>query len=180
MVSLKVLPTGVGVVRTRSRPVRDPPRSPHRRGGGPAFVGAKWLFQRSPHRRGGGPGVNPEYLKRHGFSPQAWGWSELSEEQAGTLLVLPTGVGVIRVPFNKCRGNRSSPHRRGGGPDLGCQGLGSRSSPHRRGGGPSCCWNCWMAGLFSPQAWGWSGVGVKAGTRGRVLPTGVGVVHRTG
>jgi len=75
-----VLPTCVGMVRGLPLPSSPCPCSPHVRGDGPR---------------------NPLYGGRAiQFSPRAWGWSGRQSDAAGNLPVLPTCVGMVRIPRN--------------------------------------------------------------------------------
>ncbi len=91
-----VLPTRVGMVRSRVGLIR--------RGEG------------SPHPRGDGPLIVTRFASFWMFSPPAWGWSVVNGPEFFALVVLPTRVGMVRLgrrPYN-CA-NRS-PHPRGDGP----------------------------------------------------------------
>ena len=73
-----VLPTRVGMVRYG--------------------VAAEYYLISSPHPRGDGPPQTltiPWYFL---FSPPAWGWSEYAAEIVAWHAVLPTRVGMVRVP----------------------------------------------------------------------------------
>src|SRR5437660_9178994 len=69
----------------------------------------------------------------------------------------PTRVGMVR--------STGQPHRR-------CSGF-----PHRRGDGPMEVAGQLAAPKSSPQAWGWSVVGLPLSLRERVFPTRVGMVR---
>ena len=174
-----VLPTRVGVDRVG--PDLGPPsgRSPHTRGGGPkrqipraggkTFSPHAWGWtvpQRcrratragSPHTRGGGPRYKTGTNCNASFSPHAWGWTAVLAELTTDQKVLPTRVGVDRTV-------RPYPHRRD-------------SSPHTRGGGPDVVKLEPIQPPFSPHAWGWTAdLDARAGLHG-VLPTRVGVDRR--
>ena len=89
-------------------------------------------------------------------SPLAWGWSVITWPGCRAKGVLPTRVGMVRLPSVLGRGGGGSPHSRGDGPD-------SERLPRRRGG-------------CSPLAWGWS-VLPQRSAAWRVLPTRVGMVR---
>ena len=134
----KVLPTRVGMVLIGRTILRSCPSS--------------------PHPRGDGPYTRAVLVASLVFSPPAWGWSLFAPASDGTILVLPTRVGMVLAT-----GRTTAP------------GLGS---PHPRGDGP--LGRNWFtcARSFSPPAWGWS---LHAGFLfhiGRVLPTRVGMVPR--
>ncbi len=132
-----VLPTRVGMVRFRRQRCFMVQRSPHPRGDGPTIV------RLSPH-----PGE---------FSPPAWGWSAYLLHHGRGREVLPTRVGMVRLPLMAEVDDASSPHPRGDGPD--CFWLGNRR------------WG------FSPPAWGWSDDRSPFAASRRVLPTRVGMVR---
>ena len=113
----------------------------------------------SPHPRGDGPAVSRERMPRQKFSPPAWGWSDICGNRGERTQVLPTRVGMVRVPCLSGTDASSSPHPRGDGPDE-----------YRRGIRPD-----W----FSPPAWGWSGHRMRLPRLLRVLPTRVGMVRLT-
>ncbi len=94
----------------------------------------------------------------NGFSPPAWGWSVeiLEAEIHGG--VLPTRVGMVRVP-------RHWPRWRGG-------------SPHPRGDGPGITSESRFLEPFSPPAWGWSVFSHSFVLGYWVLPTRVGMVRQ--
>ena len=74
---LSVLPTRVGMVR--SRPSTDPTSAS------------------SPHPRGDGPNRNGAGGIAKVFSPPAWGWSDRRRPGSGRWHVLPTRVGMVRA-----------------------------------------------------------------------------------
>ena len=159
-----------------------PGRSPHVRGDGPGFHGATpglWMFSPrawgwsdssnteldcwrvlptcvgmvrcwlaswyslmcSPHVRGDGPRLCLKCQRSMSFSPRAWGWSAPRPALCICFSVLPTCVGMVRDSlFDK--------------------GLVGRS-PHVRGDGPNVTPTCTMSILFSPRAWGWSGISLR-------------------
>src|SRR6266545_4984049 len=92
----------------------------------------------SPHSRGDGPRVEFSTLGAVLFSPLAWGWSVRPQLPRQRLTVLPTRVGMVRLATSVIRARGGSPHSRGDGPDAFITGC--------------AVW------LFSPLAWGWSGV----------------------
>ncbi len=135
--TLSVLPTRVGMVRR---------------------VGfAVGIRHCSPHARGDGPFGGGRCTARNSFSPRAWGWSVSGGDGAGGRFVLPTRVGMVRLPRRPVDGRFRSPHARGDGPGRG--------------------WRWWRAVSFSPRAWGWSGYADGACRRDCVLPTRVGMVR---
>ena len=71
-----VLPTRVGMVRSRWKFNSFALSSPHPRGDGPSDFIAEI--------------VNPR------FSPPAWGWSDLDDDECTCGFVLPTRVGMVR------------------------------------------------------------------------------------
>ena len=74
------------------------------------------------------------------FSPQAWGCTADCPLIFIARLVFPTGVGVYRVQCRFVSGNNSFPHRRGGVPRI--------DVPR----------SLRVFELFSPQAWGCTGL----------------------
>ena len=109
--------------------------------------------------RGDGPFCHLDWYSDGGFSPRAWGWSDDPNGGPYTATVLPTCVGMVRVEFRQFLAMIGSPHVRGDGP------LYARKSDR--------------AMMFSPRAWGWSGVVRTLTASSPVLPTCVGMV-RTG
>ncbi len=93
---------------------------------------------RSPHPRGDGPRSFLPIGVTSRFSPPAWGWSVVLRLGQWRGPVLPTRVGMVRA---SCRG-------RGGW----CR------SPHPRGDGPAKQTLPAPRRVFSPPAWGWSGI----------------------
>ncbi len=91
-----VLPTRVGMVRTRAWVRRAVVRSPHPRGDGPELALVEMGLVK--------------------FSPPAWGWSETGADDRRLPVVLPTRVGMVRSTGNRRSPRRSSPHPRGDGP----------------------------------------------------------------
>jgi len=193
-----VLPTRVGMVRKPWARPSSPSCSPHTRGDGPSRVHGRrnpWRFSphawgwsersviahwrervlptrvgmvrraqcpppqssSSPHTRGDGPLPGVRILGLTAFSPHAWGWSD-NRAFCGVLeTVLPTRVGMVRISDLDDPSFAGSPHTRGDGPlDGGLLDSGK---------------------LFSPHAWGWSGLCVHRGHGGPVLPTRVGMVR---
>jgi len=72
-------------------------------------------------------------------------------------MVLPTRVGMVR------KSSRPEP--------------GAAGSPHTRGDGPNGLLRLQSRLLFSPHAWGWSGLSEGQKTASSVLPTRVGMVR---
>ena len=93
-------------------------------------------------------------------SPPAWGWSALLVGNGVRNKVLPTRVGMVRIPSRESRGSLGAPHPRGDGP----QGQGRGRT------GAGC----------SPPAWGWSDAAAAAAAAMAVLPTRVGMVRSQG
>jgi len=91
-----VLPTRVGMVRSRFDAAQPPHCSPHPRGDGPMKV---------------------VYVLDSGqFSPPAWGWSDFNAGITILNAVLPTRVGMVRNAVIAALPARGSPHPRGDGP----------------------------------------------------------------
>ena len=112
----QVLPTRVGMVRTRVVRQRGCGGSPHARGDGPDGLRLSSRSVSSPHARGDGPGRFPHVCCDDMFSPRAWGWSVLTNIDSLALDVLPTRVGMVRRRPGGLPDSRSSPHARGDGP----------------------------------------------------------------
>src|ERR1035441_415961 len=91
----------------------------------------------APHPRGDGPPRSVDAGSAHRCSPPAWGWSAPSAESHQPELVLPTRVGMVRMPAPGDLPAERAPHPRGDGPVLG------ESERDLL--------------LCSPPAWGWSG-----------------------
>ncbi len=172
-----VLPTRVGMVRTR-----------------------RWWSTcdtRSPHARGDGPSSNLIASAFRAFSPRAWGWSGTLQNPHPERPVLPTRVGMVRGLGRHGPKPSGSPHARGDGPlrktvlaltarfsprawgwsghpvpvvtyrwvlptrvgMVRCRQQISRirrRSPHARGDGPVDVEGARVNLKFSPRAWGWS------------------------
>mgnify|MGYP003345526031 CR=1 FL=1 len=94
----EVLPTRVGMVRGCPRQRRGNFCSPHPRGDGPEDI------------------FNNTYQKP--LSPPAWGWSVWPSRRHVGGCVLPTRVGMVRLPPPWRRPTSCSPHPRGDGPFL--------------------------------------------------------------
>jgi len=92
----RVLPTCVGMVRSRSPSLKIPLCSPHVRGDGP-----QQRRRRQRHKL---------------FSPRAWGWSVSVLTCSLELRVLPTCVGMVRQQLTGVTLDGRSPHVRGDGP----------------------------------------------------------------
>ncbi|AFD28156.1 hypothetical protein DGo_PE0012 (plasmid) [Deinococcus gobiensis I-0] len=69
-----------------------------------------------PHRRGDGPRHNGSSFSSRQRSPQAWGWTALSQLAANFGQAFPTGVGMDRGSVLGSIGCTRVPHRRGDGP----------------------------------------------------------------
>ena len=191
-----VLPTRVGMFRgcplRRARPLRSPhtrgdvpPRqvmsllkplfSPHAWGcSGTVFITERTfdvlptrvgMFRlskslragavRSPHTRGDVPFARSPCSLVVKFSPHAWGCSVFYHKVQGLRRVLPTRVGMFRrKPESKeCRWR----------------------SPHTRGDVPVAERHFNLYAVFSPHAWGCSGLHALGKQGGPVLPTRVGM-----
>ncbi len=55
-------------------------------------------MQGSPHTRGDGPSPDQAVALMLVFSPHAWGWSGIFFPSPEILGVLPTRVGMVRLP----------------------------------------------------------------------------------
>ena len=176
-----VLPTRVGMVRSRRRRRSRARCSPHPRGDGPRNEsGTPWS---------------------RAFSPPAWGWSDERRQAVQAQGVLPTRVGMVQPPASYCPPRRPfSPPAWGwsGALQGGHVGEGVlptrvgmvrngparkrsyRSSPHPRGDGPCAEKSCRRGAAFSPPAWGWSGPCRRDTGARLVLPTRVGMVRGAG
>ena len=180
---VQVLPTRVGMVREHDYITPTYWRSPHACGDGPrsisihraiisfsprvwgwsAFIrladlcfevlptrvgmvrmatSASTMSPRSPHACGDGPIILVYLLGLMRFSPRVWGWSDIRECFGKFRRVLPTRVGMVR---KKCS-NLTSSHR----------------SPHACGDGPESVNANFIAPVFSPRVWGWSGTEIMA------------------
>ncbi len=194
-----VLPTRVGMFRTRSAPCGQPGRSPHTRGDVPRLLAFAATFA--------------------AFSPRPWGCSVALRELAHHDVVLPTPVGMFRTSALTVRSRRCSPHARGDVPanmetfvttnmfsprPWGCSGehgdvrhhehvlptpvgmfrhfsTGSTdgsSSPHARGDVPEQVPRSALMCSFSPHAWGCSVPGLPLVDNLDVLPTRVGMFRQ--
>ncbi len=175
-----VLPTRVGMVRMVSARRVQALRSPHPRGDGPlafsrflphwAFSPPAWGWSVRhpenggnhpvlPTRGGDGPWIPTDPFVDLLFSPPAWGWSVASLVAERLRQVLPTRVGMVRTWATQSGAAFRSPHPRGDGPYYGLVKAATL--------------------VFSPPAWGWSGLAVDAGAGELVLPTRVGMVRPT-
>ncbi len=172
----RVVPTHVGVDRTR----HSPPSSTRSR----------------PHARGGGPGPLASKLGFSSSSPRTWGWTDGHLELAHRVDVVPTHVGVDRKTPSTARSGSGRPHARGGGPyrrppcrsghcgfpthvgvdrrdDSGYRHRCCR--PHARGGGPAKATPAGVAVASSPRTWGWTASDRHPRAWLMVVPTHVGV-----
>ena len=70
----------------------------------------------SPHVRGDGPIPGRRVAAGSGFSPRAWGWSDLVVLVRAVRDVLPTCVGMVRSIGLAMPATGGSPHVRGDGP----------------------------------------------------------------
>jgi len=107
-----VVPTRVGVDRSRTIARRRRPRCPHACGGGPTIVS---LDEDVPR-----------------LSPRVWGWTAYEDAPEKYHAVVPTRVGVDRRITGACSGIASCPHACGGGPDSALSGLVLLISVHQR------------------------------------------------
>ena len=94
----RVVPTRVGVDRSRTRSGRDVRRRPHARGGGPVDDGGRVTEVES--------------------SPRAWGWTGDVPDALRKGEVVPTRVGVDRASSTPQPARACRPHARGGGPSY--------------------------------------------------------------
>ena len=133
----QVLPTRVGMVRLAPACNRDQYRAPHPRGDGPLAAS-----MRRDHST---------------CSPPAWGWSGETEAETPHSPVLPTRVGMVRLPLGSVGECRGAPHPRGDGPIV-----------------PAAI--C-LSISCSPPAWGWSVTEAPTPSSRFVLPTRVGMVR---
>ena len=195
---MPVLPTRVGMVRSRWPQTAFARCAPHPRGDGPVTVAGIEL-------------VDP-------CSPPAWGWSVSPAEIQIQLIVLPTRVGMVRLSIHPPAGSNSAPHPRGDGPQRAecideeqwCSppawGWSARwscllpaprvlptrvgmvrykrralrpmaSAPHPRGDGPRAQLREQRWQQCSPPAWGWSDFDEINRRHFGVLPTRVGMVR---
>src|SRR5258708_2531494 len=111
----------------------------------------------SPHTRGDGPCTSPGLRAQRWFSPHTWGWSADKFPAASSCGVLPTHVGMVRLPSRYQLQKSCSPHTRGDG-------------PHHRAIEPPLR-------SFSPHTWGWSVIRSLRPATQWVLPTHVGMVR---
>ena len=101
------------------------------------------------------------------FSPHAWGWTAFPPPWAMSGDVLPTRVGVDRVPQHRTHHPTSSPHTRGGGPRYNwCHSVADLVLPTRVGVDRFSAPLRSADRAFSPHAWGWTGHPRGAVTRG--------------
>ena len=122
-----------------------------------AHQAARGAELRSPHPRGDGPHYRRRVLLVVSFSPPAWGWSDSATSVRNPASVLPTRVGMVR---------RLSANR-----------IERVGSPHPRGDGPIHDGIFDLSPEFSPPAWGWSVLILRASVFDQVLPTRVGMVR---
>ena len=92
-----VVPTHVGVYRSRPPPLH--------------------LAHGRPHARGGVPGFDPTSIIRPVSSPRTWGCTGQAPEGPCGSLVVPTHVGVYRRPAHVSTSCSGRPHARGGVPE---------------------------------------------------------------
>ncbi len=112
-----------------------------------------------PHPRGDGPPIFAAPIRAFVFSPPAWGWSVARAGRGQFQAVFPTRVGMVRH-------EHSLPHPQ-------------KRFPHPRGDGPRWLFAIRCDALFSPPAWGWSGVDAAVERFVSVFPTRVGMVRHT-
>ena len=110
-----------------------------------------------PHPRGDGPAESRSGAVAGVFSPPAWGWSAGQTRAGARGSVFPTRVGMVRSWRTKRKMSSGFPHPRGDGP------IEKGGSNERR--------------VFSPPAWGWSGVSFALSSQNEVFPTRVGMVR---
>ena len=95
-----VFPTRVGMVRMA--------------GPSPAASGG------IPHPRGDGPPPQLRHSITAQYSPPAWGWSDPTADDAETIGVFPTRVGMVRTKTRAEAPAKGIPHPRGDGPLFRC------------------------------------------------------------
>ena len=111
-----------------------------------------------PHRRGDVPPKPPPKAPKRPLSPQAWGCTAGSPSGLLSAPPVPTGVGMYRIWQRGASRTGPCPHRRG---DVPVEHVQIRPQD-----------------TLSPQAWGCT-VDVLTGlTRGRPVPTGVGMYRK--
>ena len=109
----------------------------------------------SPHARGDVPLTSRSRRSRPGFSPRPWGCSVHPWGRGVSPRLLPTPVGMFRIPSS----NVSS----------------SKTSPHARGDVPKGQAAVFADDTFSPRPWGCSLIPIDATSDPRLLPTPVGM-----
>jgi len=93
-----IIPTHVGVDRTKW------PSSP--------------VPAHHPHARGGGPAQAQHLMEQIKSSPRTWGWTERTRRREARTEILPTHVGVDRRSARRPTSRSDHPHARGGGPET--------------------------------------------------------------
>ena len=108
-----------------------------------------------PRRRGDGPFQRRGRREARAFPPQARGWTFLSGHDYPREIVSPAGAGM------DLKSQEEPPWPPG--------------FPRRRGDGPLSAGGEATAGLFPPQARGWTLVAACQSSRGMVSPAGAGI-----
>ena len=194
-----LLPTPVGMFRSRT--TRD------------------WKNISSPHARGDVPSWDAETKTWTYFSPRPWGCSFRDRRRRGRRGLLPTPVGMFRRRPTRRRRRCTSPHARGDVPPApkkpievppfsprpwGCSGRPAQlaaamsllptpvgmfrrpaqlaaamsASPHARGDVPSSHHRCHASPCFSPRPWGCSVQIALGQLHLDLLPTPVGMFRQ--
>ena len=178
--ALVMLPTHVGMDRMRSRAGASASACSPRTWGWtgtyraavstgsmlPTHVGMdRQLFggvtppQYAPHARGDGPRLVSAALRFWECSPRTWGWTVRTYQRTKSRIMLPTHVGMDRPTMTTNTARLHAPHARGDGPppsEFHCSGL-----------------EC------SPRTWGWTAHLGRDQPDQVMLPTHVGMDHRT-
>ena len=113
------------------------------------------------------------------LSPRAWGWSGLGSVHIRRGGVIPTRVGMVRLPDGTRSGYGVIPTRVGMVRQRQNCLSGAASYPHARGDGPPLAEIRGLVTLLSPRAWGWSELSDNDVVLGPVIPTRVGMVRHT-
>jgi hypothetical protein len=108
-----------------------------------------------PHVCGDGPAMADGNWSVKAFSPRLWGWAADSGAQQVRQRRFPTRVGMTRPCRSRPRSRYEFPHAGGDEPITAAE-----APEHKR---------------FSPQLWGWAGMGRKAQLLQDSFPTQVGM-----